>query len=80
MVCHDSFVVFLWLIEFLKLEGIDTVLVGGLALDYCVKTTAMQLVKHFRVIVNLNACRAIGQPDDAILAMKKVGIEIDYLD
>ena len=30
-------------IEFLRHNGIDLVLLGGLALDYCVKTTALQL-------------------------------------
>jgi nicotinamidase/pyrazinamidase len=47
-------------IEFLKQNGISTVLVGGLALDYCVKTTAIQLKRAgFEVIVNLAACRGI---------------------
>ena len=47
------------LIEFLKFNKIDHVIVGGLALDYCVITTAIQLSKHFLVTVNLKACRAI---------------------
>jgi nicotinamidase/pyrazinamidase len=47
-------------IEFLKLNAVDTVLVGGLALDYCVKKTALQLVQAgFKVIINLAATRAI---------------------
>lgn len=47
-------------IEFLKCNGIETVLVGGLATDYCVKTTALQLCSAgFRVVVNLSACRGI---------------------
>jgi len=50
-------------IEWLKEHQIDTVIVGGLATDYCVKTTVMQLIKAgFKVIVNLNACRGVA-PD-----------------
>lgn len=47
-------------IEFLKCHQITTVIVGGLATDYCVKTTAFQLLKAgFKVIVNLGSCRSI---------------------
>ncbi|PHX39515.1 hypothetical protein AO284_35795 [Pseudomonas sp. NZIPFR-PS2] len=36
------------------------VIVGGLALDYCVKTTALQLLKAgLEVILHLPACRGI---------------------
>lgn len=49
------------LIEWLESKNVATVIVGGLATDYCVKTTALQLQKtgKFRVIVNLAACRGI---------------------
>jgi nicotinamidase/pyrazinamidase len=54
-------------IEFLKQNGISTVLVGGLALDYCVKTTAIQLKRAgFEVIVNLAACRGISDETSEI--------------
>lgn len=47
-------------IEFLRQNGVETVIVGGLALDYCVKVTALQLMDAgFQVFVNLDACRAI---------------------
>ena len=47
-------------IEFLRANGVTTVLVGGLATDYCVCTTALQLRRAgFEVIVNLGACRGI---------------------
>lgn len=47
-------------IEYLKWNSVDVVIVGGLATDYCVKTTAMQLRKNgFLVIVNLEACRGV---------------------
>lgn len=55
------------IIEFLKVRDIDTVIAGGLATDYCVKTTVMQLLDAgFNVIVNLGACRGIA--DDTVTA------------
>ncbi|MBV7415766.1 nicotinamidase [Aeromonas sp. sif2433] len=48
------------LIEFLQSRGVSTVLVGGLATDYCVKTSVLQLRRAgLRVIVHLDACRGI---------------------
>lgn len=64
------------IIEFLKVRGVNTVIVGGLATDYCVKTTVMQLLRAgFDVIVNLAACRGIAQEtiDAAIAEMKNGG-------
>lgn len=47
-------------IEFLHAKQIDTVIVGGLALDFCVKKSVEQLVNAgFNVIVNLAATRAV---------------------
>jgi len=47
-------------IEFLRMHGITTVLVGGLATDYCVLNTALQLRKAgFDVVLNKAACRGI---------------------
>lgn len=47
-------------IEFLRCRGITTVICGGLATDYCVKNTALQLRKAgFNVILNKAACRGI---------------------
>ncbi|MFF7062958.1 isochorismatase family protein [Pseudomonas sp. NPDC008258] len=49
-------------IEYLKVQQVDTVIVGGLALDYCVKTTARQLRQAgFKVLLYLPACRALTQ-------------------
>lgn len=49
-------------IEFLRQNGVSHVMVGGLALDYCVKTTALQLRRAgFVVSVYLPACRAIAE-------------------
>lgn len=64
-------------IEFLKLKGIENVIVGGLATDYCVKTTALQLIRAgFVVVVNLAACRGIEQEtvEAAISEMKTAGV------
>lgn len=66
-------------IEFLICRKIQTVLVGGLATDYCVKTTALQLRRAgFRVIVNLGACRALSTSslETATAQMQSVGIII----
>lgn len=49
-------------IEFLKCNDVVNVIVGGLATDFCVKTTALQLKKvGFNVIVNLGASRGIAK-------------------
>jgi nicotinamidase/pyrazinamidase len=69
-------------IEFLGARGIRTVLVGGLALDYCVVTTALQLAQaSFNVIVNLAACRGIAEQSCtvALEKMRTAGIlTIEY--
>lgn len=51
-------------IEFLKQKGITTVLVGGLATDYCVRATVLQLLNAgFHVIVNRAATRGVSPED-----------------
>lgn len=66
-------------IEYLRSRGITTVICGGLATDYCVKTTALQLRKAgFAVILNKAACRGIS-PDTVAAAldeMEKAGVVI----
>ena len=49
------------MIEWLRCKNANTVIVGGLATDYCVKTTVLQLLKGgaWKVIVNRAACRGI---------------------
>lgn len=63
-------------IEWLQDRGITTLIIGGLATDYCVKMTVLQLLRAgFRVIVNLAACRGIS-PDstrEAIATMQQQG-------
>lgn len=66
-------------IEFLKLKNIECILVGGLALDYCVKNTAIQLAKAgFHVIILLEATRAIAEEtkQQAITEMQQFNIVI----
>lgn len=66
-------------IEFLRCNAIDTVLVGGLATDYCVKATAIQLCRaDFQVVVNLAACRGIADQSvsQAIVDMNAAGIVV----
>lgn len=59
-------------IEYLKDQNITTVLCGGLATDYCVKTTVLQLCKAgFTVIVNLGACRGIA-PETTTIAIEEM--------
>lgn len=66
-------------IEWLREHAIDTVLVGGLATDYCVKTTVLQLRRAgFRVIVNLAGCRGVAPHtcDAARVEMRSAGAEL----
>lgn len=63
-------------IEFLTVRHVTTVIVGGLATDYCVKNTVLELLTAgFNVIVNLGACRGISQEtiNAAIDEMKQKG-------
>lgn len=46
--------------EFLKFNRVDTLVIGGLALDFCVKKSISQaLTLGFNVIVNLASTRAV---------------------
>jgi len=66
-------------IEFLRHNSVERVLVGGLALDYCVKTTALQLRRAgFEVGVYLPACRAIAETtaQTACSEMRAAGIKL----
>lgn len=64
-------------IEFLRDRRIQTVIVGGLATDYCVKKTCQQLLAAgFRVVLNLAACRGIndGTTLDALETLQAAGV------
>ena len=59
-------------IEFLRQHGITTVICGGLATDYCVLNTVLQLKEAgFDVILNKAACRGIA-PDTTAAALEKM--------
>jgi len=65
----------------LKQEGVEEVVVGGLATDYCVKNTVLDALKHgFKVKLLENATRAVDlQPGDgerAIAEMRGAGAEV----
>ena len=65
-------------IEWLKTRGIKTIIVGGLATDYCVKTTALQLLDAgLRVVINLAACRGVAEETtaQAINDLREAGAE-----
>lgn len=63
-------------IEWLQINNIDLIIVGGLATDYCVKVSVLQFLEAgFDVILNLSACRAIAKNTEevAIKEMKNKG-------
>ncbi len=66
-------------IEFLKSKEVDVVIVGGLALEFCVKTTATQLLDAgFKVVLFTPACRALNSSavESSINDMQSAGILI----
>ena len=65
----------------LQKQGVEEVVVGGLATDYCVKNTVLDALKHgFKVKAIENAMRAVDlQPRDgerAIAEMRAAGADI----
>ena len=65
-------------IEYLRCNGITTVICGGLATDYCVKNTVLQLRNAgFEVILNKAACRGIAPETiaSAMAEMKAAGVK-----
>lgn len=54
-------------IEWLRNRKVTAVIVGGLATDYCVKNTVLQLLRAgFTVIVNLAACRGVADETSTV--------------
>ncbi len=65
----------------LRERGVDTVDVAGLALDYCVKATALDARRAgFDVVVHRNATRAVdvspGDGDRAVDELRAAGVEV----
>jgi len=58
--------------ELLRARGVETIFIGGLATDYCVKATALDGLKHgFKVIVLGDAIRGVDlAPDDSEEALR----------
>jgi len=55
------------LIEYFKSRDVENVVVGGLALDYCVKTSVHQLLgAGFTVVINLASTKSIGNFDEVV--------------
>ena len=61
------------LIEFFRSRGVENVVVGGLALDYCVKTSVIQLLNAgFTVLVNLASTKSIAPFDEVVESYKEM--------
>ena len=65
----------------LREHDIDTVHVGGLALDYCVKATALDAARAgFHVIVHRDATRPVevnaGDGDRAVAELREAGVDV----
>ncbi len=67
--------------EYLRAQGVQQVLVCGLATDYCVKATALDAVSlGFGTVLVADGCRAVGlkpaDAGDALSAMHQAGVRI----
>jgi nicotinamidase/pyrazinamidase len=67
--------------DYLKAQGVNTVVVVGLATDYCVKFTVLDALQlGFKTIVVRDACRGVevhpGDTDAALREMAAAGAEI----
>jgi len=62
-------------IEFLKSKNVNVVILGGLAENYCVNTTARQLISAgFKVFLNLSATKAFGLADFSRKELENRGV------
>jgi nicotinamidase/pyrazinamidase len=69
------------LVDFLKKNGVDTVYVTGLAIEYCVKSTVLDALRnHFKVFVIKDAVEGIYQHENdvknAFEEMENAGAEL----
>ncbi len=67
--------------QLLREHDVDAVHVGGLALDYCVKATALDAARAgFRVIVHRDATRPVevnrGDGDRAVAELREAGVDV----
>jgi nicotinamidase/pyrazinamidase len=68
--------------QLLRERGVDRVHVAGLALDYCVKNTALDAKRHgFDVVVHRGATRAVnvnsGDDERAVAELREAGVEVE---
>jgi nicotinamidase/pyrazinamidase len=74
------------LADLLREWGVQTLFVGGLATDYCVKQTALDgLEQGFKVVVLGNAIRGVdldpGDSERALIEMRRAGaVTVDSID
>lgn len=60
-------------IEWLRSRNVDTVIVGGLATDYCVAETCKDLSRAgFQVILNLGGSRGIGTKEETDICVENL--------
>ena len=67
------------IIEYLQAKKITTVIIGGLATDYCVRHTALQLLKAgIEVVINLAATRGVAEDstDQALKELQQAGVHL----
>jgi nicotinamidase-related amidase len=69
------------LAELLRAHGVDTVLVGGLATDYCVRATVLDALRNgFRTVILASAVAAVdvtpGDGERALAELRAAGAEI----
>ena len=67
--------------QLLRSRGVDTVHVAGLALDYCVRATALDAKRAgFNVVVHRGATRPVdvqpGDGDRAVQDLREAGVEV----
>jgi nicotinamidase/pyrazinamidase len=61
----------------LRERGVDTVHLTGLALDVCVRATALDARRAgFRVVLHPEATRAIGEPEATLGELREAGVQI----
>jgi nicotinamidase/pyrazinamidase len=70
------------LARLLRDRGVDRVRVAGLALDYCVKNTALDAVREgFETVVHRSATRAVnvnpGDDEAAVRDLEVAGVKVD---
>lgn len=67
-------------VEFLLQRGVDTVLLGGLTTDYCVKATALELRDAgLRVVLNRAAVRGVAAPTTALALREMAAAGVEFV-